>query len=90
MSAGWSWRFGFRPCRNSSPSGLTVLADGVEIVRLALEKPEPLDLYRLTGDLPALDRREPAREIVLITSSYFAGIGNARMKSFRLVSAKLE
>ena len=72
------------------PFGLTVLADGAEIARLALEKPEPPDLYRLTGDLPALDRREPAREIVLITSSYFAGIGNARMKSFRLVSAKLE
>ena len=72
------------------PFRLTVMAEGMEIARLDLDKPEPSDLYRLEGDLPALDRRELAREVVLITSSYFAGIGNARMKSFRLVSAELE
>ena len=72
------------------PFQLSVQTEGTEIARLALEKPEPSDFYRLTGDLPALDRRELAREIVLISSSYFAGIGSPRMKSFRLVSAKLE
>ena len=72
------------------PFGLTVTAEGTEIARLALEIPEPSDLYRLAGDLPELDRLELAREIVLAASSYFAGIGNPRMKSFRLVSAKLE
>ena len=60
------------------PFRLTVMAEGTEIARLDLDKPEPSDLYRLEGDLPALDRRELAREVVLITSSYFAGIGNAR------------
>lgn len=72
------------------PFRLTVRAEGTEMVRLSLENPERTDLYRLTGDLPELDRRELAREIVLVASSYFAGIGNPRMKSFRLVSAQLE
>ena len=65
------------------PFRLTVLVEGAEIARLDLETPEPSDRYRLVGNLPGLDRREPVREIVLVASSYFAGIGNPRMKSFR-------
>ncbi len=72
------------------PFRLTVMAEGTEVARLVLENPEPSDLYRLVGNLPGLERRELAREIVLVASSYFAGIGNSRMKSYRLVSAKLE
>ena len=72
------------------PFRLKVTAEGTEIASLVLENPGLSDRYRLEGELPALDRREPAREIVLVASSYFAGIGNPRMKSFRLVSAQLE
>ena len=72
------------------PFRLTVMAEGAEIAGLVLDSPEFVDLHRLEGELPALDRGELAREIVLVASSYFAGIGSPRMKSFRLVSAKLE
>ena len=72
------------------PFRLTVTVEGTEVASLVLENPEPSDLYRLEGEVPPLDQWELAREIVLVASSYFAGIGNPRMKSFRLVSAKLE
>lgn len=72
------------------PFRLTVTVEGTEVASLVLEDPGPSDQHRLEGELPSLDRRELAREIVLVASSYFAGIGNPRMKSFRLVSAQLE
>ena len=44
---------------------------------------------QLSAELPPLSPDDAAVEIVLRSSSYFASIGDPRMKSFRLISAHL-
>ena len=72
------------------PFQLTVRAEGTVIASLTRREADPLGSYIVEGVLPRLESEELAREIVLTSNSYFTGISNSRMKSFRLVSAKLE
>ena len=69
------------------PFELLMRINGTPAATLHLESTDQAGTHWITGRLPALEPEDWAIEVVLETRSYFSGIDDHRMKSFRLRTA---
>ncbi len=69
------------------PFELLMRINGAPAATLHLESTDQAGTHWITGRLPALEPEDWAIEVALETRSYFSGIDDHRMKSFRLRTA---
>ena len=72
------------------PFELAVSLHGVPVETFRLEDPEEAGRHLIAAEVPPLDASELALEVILETSSYWTTIRDPRMKSFYLLSARVD
>jgi hypothetical protein len=72
------------------PFRLDMYLQGCLESTLSLSATADAGRHTLSGEIPPLNNEEPAIEVVLRASSYWSGIDDARMKSYRLLSIRQE
>lgn len=72
------------------PFELEVSLHGTVVETLRLEDPDQGGRQVITAQVPPLEASELALEVMLETDSYWTTIGDPRMKSFYLVSARVD
>jgi hypothetical protein len=69
---------------------LELFVDGQLTGAYDFEQPSEAGLHRLDAALPATTAGAEAIEVLLRTDSYFTRIRDPRMRSFQLISARVE
>jgi hypothetical protein len=77
------------PLAELFPFSVELHVDGMVAGRFSFAAPDGGDVHRLTAPVAPASAEDSVVEVILETGSFFSGITDARMKSYKLLGARL-